>query len=652
MKKIVLFVAILFLSIESDALVKLPGIFTDHMVLQRNVPLQIWGTASPNERISLIFHRQQKTVNADEQGNWKVMLTAEKAGGPYQLIVKATNTITLNDILVGEVWVCSGQSNMEWPLELAKNAKEEISNANYPQIRHIKITRNTNLETQDDILPGNSWQVCNSENAGSFTAVGYFFARKMYKELNIPIGLINSTWGGTNAETWISKTGFSGMKDFDAVIKSYPQSFDELKHQFTNKILQTVHKFQETDNENADPSLWKTTGFDDGKWTNISPLKTWEEQRLQNFDGEVWYRKTVQLSAADAAYPFVLHAGKIDDSDSTFINGIFIGATPNSWNTERVYKIPAGVLLPGKNIIAIKVTDTGGGGGLYGTPDLFDLVYNNYAIHLSDGWKARVDENSIAFNSDPNSLPSLLFNAMINPLLQYKIKGVIWYQGESNADRAFEYQKVFPALINDWRRKFKQGNFPFYFVQLSSFNANNENGSNGSKWAELREAQTKTLSLPNTGMAVTTDIGDSTNIHPANKQDVGYRLALQALNKTYSKNIFAGGPVFKSMQIQNGKSIISFDRVAKGLKTKKGEKVVYGFMIAGADQKFLPANAFIQNNRVVVFNDQIKKPVAVRFAWTDITDGANLFNSENLPAAPFRTDKWNGITEGKKYVYR
>jgi sialate O-acetylesterase len=375
----------------------------------------------------------------------------------------------------------------------------------------------------------------------------------------------------------------------------------------------------------------------------------WEQQQLPNFDGEVWFRSNFNIADADAGKPAELSLGTIDDNDVTYINGTQIGAT-NQYNASRVYKIPAGVLKAGNNVIAVKVQDTGGGGGFTGEPtDLFVNVAG-HKQPLAGNWAFRISA-VVPTNSGvgPNSYPSLLYNAMINPILPFAIKGAIWYQGESNADRAYQYRTTFPLLINDWRRLWNQGEFPFYFVQLASFNSANGNSKNGSKWAELREAQTLSLNVPNTGMAVITNIGETKDIHPRNKQDVGKRLAAVALHDTYGQNNVFSGPVYQSMQTNGNKVTLSFSSIGGGLTVKDKYGYIRGFEVAGADQQFHYAKAFIDGDKVVVFTEEVSSPVAVRYGWADDNLEDNLFNKEGFPAAPFRTDKWKGVTEEKKY---
>jgi sialate O-acetylesterase len=374
----------------------------------------------------------------------------------------------------------------------------------------------------------------------------------------------------------------------------------------------------------------------------------WEEQSLKDFDGVVWFRKTINIAAADAGKPAEISLGTIDDNDDTYINGSKVGST-KGYNIDRKYKIPAGVLKEGTNLIAVRVEDTGGGGGMYGNPADMKLTINNTTQSLAGQWMFQVASVLKSNYTNPNSYPTLLYNAMIYPLIPFAIKGALWYQGENNAGRAYQYRKAFPLMITDWRKQWGEGNFPFYFVQLASFNSANGNSQKGSTWAELREAQTLTLSLPKTGMAVTTDIGESSDIHPKNKQDVGKRLAAVALHDTYGKKNIYSGPMYKSMKIEGNKAIVSFSHAGTGLYTKDPDGYIEGFEIAGKDRDFQPAKAVIEGDHIVVSADNVQLPVALRYAWADDAGKVNLFNKEGFPAVPFRTDKWKGITEAAKY---
>lgn len=631
--------------------VRLPKIFGDHMVLQRDKPITIWGWAAPKEKITIQLNKQSKSVVTGKNGEWRISLGPEGAGGPFQLIVKGKNTITISDILIGEVWLCSGQSNMEWTVLNSLNPAEEIRKANYPTIRHIKIPNTVASEPQHDI-PNGDWKICTPSNAGEFSAVGYFFARELTRELNVPVGLINSSWGGTHSETWTSRVAFENSDEFKNMIKDMPKiNLDSLARR---KEAEAIRKIQDMQGPLTltDINDWKNDTYNDRSWRKLKIPGLWEGQELGEFDGVVWIRKDFELKRQDINKSATLELAMIDDSDDTFVNGTKVGSMVQRWNEKRTYVIPEGILKEGRNVIAIRIDDTGGGGGVHGDPSLISLRIGNTTVPLAGQWNYRVE--SIAKGAGavgPNSYPTLLFNAMINPILPFGIRGALWYQGESNAGRSYQYRKAFPLMITDWRKHFGQGDFPFYFVQLATYNSNNGNSENGSGWAELREAQSMTLSLPNTGMAVATDIGDVWDIHPKNKQDVGKRLAAIALSRTYGKNQIDGGPVYKSMVTDGNRVILTFDNVGGGLMVKDRYGYVKGFEVAGNDKNFHYAKASIEANKIVVYCEQVKDPIAVRYGWADDASDCNLYNAEGFPASPFRTDTWKGITEDSTFWF-
>ena len=632
--------------------VTLPKIFGDNMVLQRNKPIPIWGWADAGEKITIRFDHQTKTFTADKNGNWKINLDKEQAGGPFKLVITANNTVTFKNVLVGEVWICSGQSNMEMPIEgwgKVNNYEQEIATANYPAIRHIKIPNTVNTKPQRDISQGD-WKVCSPATAGDFTAAGYFFARELYNQMKIPIGLINSSWGGTHVETWTSRDAFEHSDEFKNMIAHMPLlDLDSLAKVRKEAFIKKIDSLQGSLPAVKEAESWKLPGLDDSKWPQMQLPSLWEQKQLVDLDGVVWFRKAVELSADDAGKEATLELAMIDDSDVTYVNGTRIGGI-NSYNTRRKYQLSAGILKAGKNVIAVRVEDYGGGGGIYGDSSAMKLTLASDVVTLAGNWTFRVEESYGGGNSvGPNSYPTLLFNAMINPLIPYAFEGVIWYQGEANADRAYQYRKAFPLMITDWRKHWGSGDFPFYFVQLASYEASNGNSAKGSSWAELREAQTMTLSLPNTGMAVTTDIGNSADIHPKNKQDVGKRLAAIALRNVYKKDIVCSGPMYQSMKVEGTSIVINFTNTGSGLMVKNGP--LKGFEIAGLGGQFFPAVANIEGDHVLVHSEQINHPVAVRFGWMDDAGEDNLFNKEGFPASPFRTDKWKGVTEGVKFVF-
>lgn len=648
MKKTFLLVLTLLYTIQIFANISLPKIFGNNMVLQRDKPIPVWGWAEANEKVTVQFNHQIKSATADKNGNWKVNLDKENGGGPFQLIVKGTNAITFSNVLVGEVWICSGQSNMSFQVREAVNADKEIAAANFPEIRQLYVPNTIAATPAKDISKG-EWKICSPETVGDFTAVGFFFARELYNQLKVPIGLINTSWGGTMVETWTSREAFENSDEFKSMITRMPSlNLDSLSKIRKEVVLKKIEALQGPLDDAQTAETWKEITFDDSKWPHMQLPSLWEQAQLDDVDGVVWFRKTINLSPEDAGKDAVLELAMIDDNDVTYVNGVKVGAT-NSYNAHRKYAVPAGILKEGKNVIAVRVEDTGGGGGIYGDSTDMKLSIGTNIVSLAGAWSFRVESISGDVNSiGPNSYPTLLFNAMINPLIPYAIEGAIWYQGEANAGRAYEYRKAFPLMITDWRKRWNEGNFPFYFVQLASFNSDNGNSKDGSTWAELREAQAMTLSLPNTGMAVTTDIGESNDIHPKNKQDVGKRLAAIALHDVYRKDIVFSGPTYKWMKVEGNKAKIYFTNVGSGLMAKNAE--LQGFEIAGADKQFYSAKAVIEGDHVVVYSDSVSDPLAVRFGWIDDAGKDNLFNKEGFPASPFRTDDWKGITEEQKFA--
>lgn len=635
----------LLISVLTNANVRMPLIFSDGMVLQRDKQIPIWGFADANESVEVHFNKQIKKTQADKNGKWTVNLNAEKAGGPFELIVIGKNKITIKNVLVGEVWICSGQSNMEFQVFKTMNSEKEISSADYPMIRHFGVAQDLSGTPKDDLKQG-KWEVANKENVGNFTAVGYYFARKLYSELKIPIGIINTSWGGTNVETWTSREAFENSPDFKAMIADVPTvDINAIFETYKKSVLDNLKKVQGFDVSMENEEQFKNPNFQDKNWPEIKVPSLWENQQIGNIDGIVWMRKTIVLTAEQAKKEAVLHLAKVDDEDKTYVNGVEVG-TNNLWDAKRVYKIPANILKEGTNVIAVRITDYSGGGGIYGDPQDLKIDFKDSNLPLEGLWKFNVVK--VRIEVSPNSYPSLLYNAMVNPLVPYAMQGVLWYQGEANVWRAAEYKKSFPLMINDWRTKFKQGNFPFYFVQLSTFDEFGGNSQKGSRWAELREAQSETLKLPNTGMAVTTDIGNAKDIHPTNKQDIGLRLAAIAMNNLYGKKQVHSGPTYKSQTIKGNEIILTFDNIGSGLSTPNNDELK-GFEIAGSDKVFHSAKAIIKDNKIIVSSDKVQNPVAVHYGWADDDTAINLFNKEKFPASPFRTDNWEMLTANEKY---
>ncbi|WP_026714926.1 sialate O-acetylesterase [Flavobacterium daejeonense] len=646
----VLFAVIWLVSTTANAAVTLPSFFTDNMVLQQKSAVPFWGESN-QKSITVIGSWDKKTYKATVvNGKWNVVLKTPVYGGPYTVTINDGEIKTLKNILIGEVWLCSGQSNMEMPLEgwgKIENYKDEIANANYPEIRllqaeHVESTLPLNtLKVQH-----NGWNVCDSKNIADFSATAYFFARKIYKEKKIPIGLIHSSWGGTLIEAWTSLGALSTIHDFDTQIEAMKSesSRETLEKKYNADLALWEKHLANLDKGFQDEkAIWASANFDDAAWKTMKVPSFFDSNGLGNFDGIVWFRKKFTVSDNSKNFNLSYFA---DDDDVIWVNGNYIGQT-KEYNVERHYIIPSEYLKKGENVIAVRVYDGAGNGGIYGEENIA-LKSDKEAISLAGDWKYNIGADSKDLPERPylaqgQNRPSSIYNAMIAPLADYKIKGVIWYQGESNAERAYQYQKLFPLLINDWRTHFKDKNLPFFFVQLANYKQQKTEPGD-SDWAELREAQFLTLKLPNTGMAVTTDIGNGEDIHPKNKQDVGDRLANIALAKVYNTKDEYSGPLYKSFKIENNTIVLDFD-FNTNIKAKNGE--LKGFSIAGADQKFYWAEAKIVNEKVVVYTQSVPNPVSVRYNWADNPNG-NLTNISGLPASSFRTDVWKGITQEKK----
>jgi sialate O-acetylesterase len=652
MKTVLIFVlSVLFILlsvVDTSADIKTPRIFGSNMVLQQGVEIPLWGWADNGEQITISFNNTTVRTKTGKDGKWSVKLPAQEYGGPLTLTIKGKNTIVFDNILIGEVWVCSGQSNMEWKVSQSNNADIEIASSNFPKIRLFTVPKAVAQYPQSDIASG-EWEECSPETVADFSAVGYFFGRDIFQELNVPIGLIHTSWGGTVAETWSSAETISKDPDFKYKLGELNQldfnKYREEKLAQIKNLLGGEIPQKDLGMENGQP-VWTALDFNDNSWRTIKTPMYWEQQGYLDIDGIGWYRKEIELTEQQTFANATLHLGKIDDSDITFMNGIEIGKTEGLYDKDRVYTIDKKHLRPGKNMIVVRVDDTGGNGGIWGEPEEQFLAVGSEKIDISGDWKFKISKATVGqVNIGPNSYPTLLFNGMVNSILPYAIKGAIWYQGESNADRAKQYQRVFPDLINDWRSHWGLGDFPFLFVSLANFNPPVETPGE-SNWAELREAQTKTLALPNTGMALAIDIGEANDIHPKNKQDVGKRLALNALKVAYNKDIVFSGPMYKSVEFAGGKAYITFSETGSGLKANDKYGYLKGFTIAGPDKKFVWAKAEIIDSRtVVVYSESVTNPISVRYGWANNPDDVNLYNAEGLPANPFRTDDWPGVTK-------
>jgi sialate O-acetylesterase len=636
----------LLLAGSLTAQVKLSPIFNSNMVLQQGMEIPVWGLASPGEKITVTFEKAVASTRTNKAGKWTLKLPAMNYGGPFKMTIKGKTIQTLENIMIGEVWVCSGQSNMEFNLLTTKNGDAEIAAANYPDIRLFTVKRRISQTPQDQLEEG-EWLKCSPASIPRFSAVAYFFGRELNQKLKVPIGLINTSWGGTIAETWTSDESISKNPVFiNQMAQLKKINLEDYAKTIEKEVRDRVGEFSTVDmGMKGDQPIWAASDFNDSAWKSMNLPGYIEQNGLDGVDGIIWFRRVIEISPDEAGQPATLSLSKINDSDRSYLNGTLIGSTIQMAEKPRVYTIPAGILKPGKNILAVQVEDVGGMGGIYGDSAALKLKCGKRTIPMSGSWKYKV--GLVKFNTvlSPNSYPTLLYNGMIHALVPYGIKGAIWYQGEGNAGRAKQYQRVFPDLIKDWRNHWNQGEFPFLFVQLANF-MKVDSVPSESSWAELREAQSKTLSLPNTGMAVTTDVGDALDIHPKDKQTVGKRLALAALKVAYKQDLIFTGPVYSQMTIIGNKISLTFAEVGNGLKAKDKYGYLKGFTVAGANHQFQWAKAKITGmNTIEVECPDIERPVAVRYAWGNNPDDANLYNSADLPASSFRTDQFKGITE-------
>ena len=645
--------AVLFAGNSAFAELKLPAIFGSHMVLQQEESIPVWGWANPGEMVTVTFAGNSVEAEADDQGGWRIDLPTVTANTEsQQMIVNGSSgeEVVFEDVLVGEVWICSGQSNMQWPLNRAANASEEIANANFPEIRFFSVKRDFAYEPQSDLT--GKWEVCTPGTAMNFSAVGYFFGRHIYNELQQPVGLISTSWGGTVAEAWTSAEALeANLPEFSGKIARLPIQKANLASgkAAANKKYQEAFAALcalEADLESA--RVWAQPELDDSEWQTMSVPQNWENANYPGFDGMMWYRKTVEIPESWAGRDLTLRPGPIDEVDVTWFNGEPIGSSGNIskgenefWNQPRDYTVPGESVDSGPNVIAIRVIDATGVGGLWGedASALYIAPIDGdpgERIPLSGDWRVKPElEIPKPYNPRNPNYPTALYNHMIAPLIPYAIRGAIWYQGESNASRAEQYQTLLPTMIADWRERWGLGDFPFLVVQLANFRKRAAIPGHSS-WAELREAQSMTASNdPNVGLALAIDIGEAKDIHPKNKQDVGKRLGLQAQAIAYGQNVVASGPTFADMQIDGNEAILIFDNAEGGLVSNKPNPG--SFAIRGETGAFVWADATVEGESVRVSADGIESPVAVRYAWADNPE-TSLYNQAGLPMEPFRTD--------------
>lgn len=624
------------MAILCEAKVKLPVLVSDGMVLQREQPIVIWGTADPKEAVEVLFLKKKYQTTADADGNWSVTIPPVKAGGPYVLTV---NEQEVKDVLIGDVWLCSGQSNMELPirrvLDLYADEVKEYAN---PMIRYVKTpTAHSYHEPQADV-PSVGWLTLTSENALSYSALCYFFARDLYEKTKVPIGIINSSVGGSPIESWISEEGLKEFPHYlhdrdlhrsDAYIRN-AANLDRERRELWNRIL---HK---EDLGLHETPTWNDPTYNDAEWKTIDlHQKDWARDGQSAINGTFWFRKDFQLSEAQVVQDAVLRLGCITDADSVFVNGIFVGATSYQY-PPRIYSVPKEVLKSGKNNITIRLFSNSGRAEFVDDKP-YKLIVGSTEIDLRTNWRYRLGVRMPAYQGAPSTQqkPTGFYNGMIAPLKHIAFTGAIWYQGESNAQRYHEYDDLLSSLISDWRGLFKQPELPFFIVQLPNFMKSLPYPSDGS-WANMRDVQRKVAtSVPHTRLVVTIDLGEWNDIHPLNKKDIGLRLSLQAQKAVYGKKVVADGPIFKSMEREGSRLILSFE---DGTDDLAPTERLGGFAVAGKDRVFKWAQARIEGKKVVVWCDEIAEPIRVRYAWADNPEGANLRSRSGLPASPFQAE--------------
>jgi sialate O-acetylesterase len=634
MKKIVT-ILLLFSSIIVHSQIRLPKLISDGMVLQRDTPIKIWGWATPKETVILRFKNQTFVTQADEKGQWLIKLPPQPAGGSFDLTFTASNTLIIHDVLFGDVWICSGQSNMELMMERVKDKYPTIvATASNPYIRQFTVPDIYNFEKPNDDLIDGQWISVNPKNIYSFSAVAYFFANELYAKHKVPVGLINAALGGSPIQAWMS----------ESALKQFPIYYEEGIRFKDKNLIETVEKNNRQINKDwyyllnrSDEGLktnWHTSEYSDKDWKEMNIPNYWADVDSSIKTGSVWFRKVFNLPKQLVNQPSRLFLGRIVDADSVFINGRFIGTTSYQY-PPRKYLIPIGILKEINNIISIRVVSSGDKGGF--VPDKpYQINFPNDTISLKGVWKYKVGSQipPIVEQNIVRWKPIGLYNAMIAPLSNFTMKGVIWYQGESNTNNPFDYKDLMIALIKDWRNSWQQGEFPFLYVQLANFLDVKPEPSE-SNWAMVRQAQLQVLSQPNTGMVVSIDLGEWNDIHPLNKQEVGKRLALQALKLAYkNKEITASGPIVQSLSSKKGTLVIHFTNVDKGLIALNNRKLGH-FAVAGEDKIFVWAKAKIKKNSIIVKHKSIKNPIYVRYAWASNPKEANLYNKALLPASPF-----------------
>lgn len=625
------------LSVRAE--LKLPKLISDGMVLQRNINLNIWGWGKENQKVVVTFNNKQYTTSVSETGEWRIQLPKQKAGGPYTMTIESNNEkLSIKDILIGEVWLCSGQSNMELPMRRVENRfPEEVKNSTNPKIRQFIVPQKYNFNSLEVDFSSGQWKSANPTNVLNFSAVGYFYAKSLYEKYGVPVGVINASLGGSPAEAWMSEDALKQFPDYYNEAQKFKNS--DLIKQIETADKERINKwYNDLNNKDEGYRLshyWKKPS-DTSNWLKMDIPGYWSDVYPEIKNGVVWLHKTFNIPSEIAGKPAKLILGRIVDADSAFVNGKFVGNITYQYPPRR-YEIPSGVLEEGENTIVVRVVSSSGKGGF--VPDKeYDILCGNDTIDLKGEWQLKqgAEMPPLAGETFIRWKPEGLFNAMINPLIQYRIKGFVWYQGESNISNGTEYTALLSTLINDWREKWQQ-NLPFIYAQLPNFMDAKPQPSE-SDWALFREAQASALTLPQTGMSVNIDLGEWNDIHPLNKKEVAERLSLLAQRIAYGdKKAVAFSPMYQSMKIEGNKIRIRFKN-NKDLVVKGGE-YINNFAVAAADGKFVWAKAKIEKNSVIVWSDDVANPVSVRYAWADNPENINFYNKAGLPVAPFQAKK-------------
>lgn len=610
---------------------KVPKIFTDHMVLQRNENVRIWGWSKSNSVVSILLENETTVTSANDKGEWEAYLPKMKAGGPYTIEIESKEKITFKDVYFGDVWIAGGQSNMEWQIGNGiVNTEIELDDTEYPEVRFFRVVKEISPNPIEDLITSAEWKVASKENARDFSAVAWFFAKHNHLEKGVPVGIIDDNWGGTPAETWVPTSVLINVPGYEEKATQYLDS--EIDWEL--KIAENAQKSQEKYKRVQDTEEILNFGVHIADYVDVG----WQNIELPNkepLEDYIWLRKTFELkNIADAELSF----GNPGKFTVTFINGINVYT--KIWSDDpKIIEIDKSLLREGKNVIAIRTVEDWSNQTFIGSEENFWIKTKEETIELNGSWKFsnRIEppmEEVLRYENEPG----FLYNAMIHPIAGYTIKGAIWYQGESNVGAHKYYKVLFETMIKSWRDAWNQGDFPFLFAQLANYQTRYTYPTE-SDWARLQEAQTQTLGLKNTGMATLIDVGEAGDIHPKNKQDVGYRLWQAARHVAFHEDNVFSGPMYRGHIMDGNRVIVSYNHIGKGLVNKKREGALAGFALAGSDSVFQWADARIQGDVIILKSNQVDNPVAIRYGWADNPD-VSLYNMEGLPAVPFRTDDW------------